>query len=197
MALTGEEKLWIIVSESWPAFKTSVIFGFKKEKNMTDNLNKQLQKVIADNRNNNNKKKEPDFEGSTFAQVHASKTAPVQMHLDQQLASIIGSSFLLVEVDEQKNVDQSSGEVKIDSIYTVRVISRKAKAFRKLVQIKVKNAKPIIETDELDKLIQGNVEPIILRFENIAHYAFMGGESLNATSVERLKVSVEEAMNHE
>lgn len=164
---------------------------------MTENLNKQLQKVISDNKNNENKKKSPSFEGSTFAKVHASKTAPVQVHLDQQLPSIIGSSFLLVEVDKQKNVDQSSGEVRIDSIYTVRVISRKAKAFRKLVQIKVKNAKPIIETDELDKLIQGNVGPIILRFENIAHYAFMGGESLNATSVERLEVSVEEAMNHE
>lgn len=169
----------------------------RMEKIMAENLNEKLQKVISDNKNNENKKKSPAFEGSTFAEVHVSKTAPVQMHLDQQLASIIGSSFLLVEVDEQKNVDQSSGEVKIDSIYTVRVISRKVKAYRKLIQIKVKNAKPIIEPDELDKLIQGNVKPILLRFDNIAHYAFMGGESLNATSVERLEVSVEDAMNHE
>ncbi len=164
---------------------------------MTENLNKQLQKVISDNKNNDNKKKEPDFEGSTFAQVHASKTAPVQMYLDKELPSIIGSSFLLIGVEEQENVDQSSGEVKSDSIYTVRVVSKKAKAYRGLIQIKVKNTRSIIKTDELDNLIQGNVEPIILRFENIAHYAFMGGETLNATSVERLNISVEEAMNHE
>lgn len=164
---------------------------------MTENLNKQLQKVISDNKNNDNKKKEPDFEGSTFAQVHASKTTPVQMYLDKELPSIIGSSFLLIGVEEQENVDQSSGEVKSDSIYTVRVVSKKAKAYRGLIQIKVKNTRSIIKTDELDNLIQGNVEPIILRFENIAHYAFMGGETLNATSVERLNISVEEAMNHE
>lgn len=164
---------------------------------MTENLNDKLQKVISDNKKNDSKKKALAFEGSSFAQVHVSKTAPVQMLLDKELPAIIGSSFLLVGVDEQKNVDQNSGEERIDSIYTVRVVSQKAKAYRGIIQIKVKNTRSIIETDELDKLIQGNVEPIILRFDNIAHYAFIGGESLNATSVERLEVSVEEAMNHE
>lgn len=43
----------------------------------------------------------------------------------------------------------------------------------------------------------GISKPIVLRFDDIAHYAFMGGETLNATSVERLDVSVQEAMEHE
>ena len=77
------------------------------------------------------------------------------------------------------------------------MISRKARAFRDLIQVKVKNAKPIIGEKELDKVLLQQTKPIILRFDDIAHYAYMGGETLNASKAERLNVSVQEAMNHE
>ena len=110
---------------------------------------------------------------------------------------IIGSSYLLVAVEQQESTDPKNGEVQIASVYTLRVISRKARAFRDLIQIKVKNAKPVINEEELDKVLLQQAKPIILRFEDIAHYAYMGGETLNASKAERLNVSVQEAMSHE
>lgn len=137
------------------------------------------------------------FKPSTFAKVHETKTAPVQVHLDKELSKIIGTSYLLIAAEEQKATDSKSGQVTSSTVYTVRVISNKAKAYRELIQIKVKNSRPIIQEDELDKVMMQIAKPIILRFNDIAHYAFMGGESLNASGVERLNVSVKEAMEHE
>ena len=137
------------------------------------------------------------YKPSTFAPVRESKTAPVQSQLDKVLPMVIGSSYLLMAVEQQESTDQKTGEVQISSIYTLRVISRKARAFRDLIQVKVKNAKPIIGEEELDKVLLQQAKPIILRFEDIAHYAYMGGETLNASKAERLNVSVQEAMSHE
>lgn len=148
-------------------------------------------------RNQKNNVVQNGYKASTSAEVHVSKTAPVQAFLDKELPTIIGTSFALVAVEEQNNVDTNTGEVRLATIYTVRVISKHVKAFRDLIQIKVKNAKPIIKDSELDKVMLGISKPIVLRFDGIAHYAFMGGESLNAISVERLNISVQEAMEHE
>lgn len=156
---------------------------------------KNQKNVVAQNSVEN--KENQGFKASTFTKVHASKTAPVQACLDKQLSTVIGTSFVLVAIEEQNNVDSNTGELRLASIYTVRVISKHAKAFRDLIQIKVKNVKPIIKNSELDKVMLGISKPIVLRFDDIAHYAFMGGETLNATSVERLDVSVQEAMEHE
>lgn len=82
------------------------------------------------------------YKPSTFAPVRESKTAPVQAQLDKVLPVVIGSSYLLMAVEEQQSTDPKNGEVQIASIYTLRVIQRKTKAFGDLIQIKVKNATP-------------------------------------------------------
>ena len=134
---------------------------------------------------------------STFAKVHVSKTSPIQSRLDQGLRDIIGSSFLLVGIEKQNSVDRGTGEVHTATIYTVRIISRKVKAFRELIQIKVKDSKPIVKQEEIDLVMMQQSKPIILRFENVAHYAYRGGETLNATGVDRLNVNIKDAMNYE
>lgn len=163
---------------------------------MVENLNSKLQKANAQVRGNS-LNSEGNFKPSTFAAVRESKTAPVQSQLDKVLPMVIGSSYLLMAVEQQQSINQKSGEVQIASVYTLRVISRKARAFRDLIQIKVKNTKPVINEEELDRVMLQQSKPIILRFEDIAHYAYMGGETLNASKAERLNVSVQEAMNHE
>ena len=162
---------------------------------MVDKLNNELQKLVSNNKENSAVKK--NKKGSTFAQVYPSKTAPVQVQMDKQLPLIIGSKFLLVGVEKEEKVDEKSGEIKTTSVYSVRVISRKAKAFREIVQIKVKNAEPILNDDELDKVMMELTKPVILRFDNIAHYAYIGGESMTASSCERLNINVQEAMKDE
>lgn len=137
------------------------------------------------------------FNASTFAEVRESKVAPVQTKLDKQLPKIIGHSFLLVAEEEQSSTDPKTGNVTKSVVYTVRVISKQATAFRELIQVKVKNSTPIIKGEELDQVMLQVAKPIILRFDSIAHYAFMGGETLNAAKAERLNISVQEAMNHD
>lgn len=110
---------------------------------------------------------------------------------------IIGSTFLVSAVEEVASTDPKTGQVTKSSVYTVRVIAKKAKAFRELIQIKVKNSVPILDDEELDKVMLQVAKPIILRFDNIAHYAFMGGESLNASRAERVNITVQEAMEHD
>lgn len=162
---------------------------------MVEKLNDELQKLVSKNKENGvvkgNKKE------STFAKVFPSKTSPIQVELDKQLSLVIGSKFLLEGIECQENVDEKTGEVKKTTIYSVRIISKKAKAFRNIVQIKVKNSLPIIKDEEADKAMLGLAKPIVLCFENIAHYAYIGGESLTASSCERLNISVQEAMNNE
>lgn len=162
---------------------------------MADKLNDELQKLVS--KNNENSAVKESEKGSTFAQVYPSKNSPVQVQMDKQLPLIIGSKFLLVGVEREEKVDEKSGEIKTTSVYSVRVISRKAKAFREIIQIKVKNAKPILNDDELDKVMMELTKPVILRFENIAHYAYIGGESMTASSCERLSINVQETMKDE
>lgn len=39
----------------------------------------------------------------------------------------------------------------------------------------------------------GEAKPIVVRFKDIAHYAYIGGESLNATKAEKVNISPIEA----
>lgn len=135
--------------------------------------------------------------GSTFATVRANKSAPIQSLLDRLLPTIIGRCFLLVDAEKQENTDPNNGQVTKSALYTVRVISKKAQAYREMIQIKVKNSEPIIRGEELDQIMMQNIQPIVLRFENIAHYAYMGGEIINASVAEKMDISVKEAMNYE
>lgn len=155
------------------------------------------QSIHSPNAAENKKVESSNFKSSTFAPVRESKAAPVQAKMDKQLPQIIGHSFLLVAVENVSSTDPKSGNETKSAVYTVRVVSKKAKAFRELVQIKVKNSTSIINSEELDQVMLQVAKPIILRFDQIAHYAFMGGESLNATKAERLNVSVQQAMDHD
>lgn len=156
-----------------------------------------VQGVHSPNAAENKKVELSNFKSSTFAVVRESKAAPVQAKLDKELPKVIGHSFLLVAQEETSSTDPKTGNVTKSAVYTVRVISKQAKAFRELVQIKVKNSSPIVRGEELDQVMLQVAKPIILRFDGIVHFAFMGGESLNATKVERLNVSVQEAMAHD
>lgn len=155
-----------------------------------------VQGVHSPNAAENKKVESSNFKSSTFAVVRESKAAPVQAKLDKELPKVIGHSFLLVAQEETSSTDPKTGNVTKSAVYTVRVISKQAKAFRELVQIKVKLS-PIVRGEELDQVMLQVAKPIILRFDGIVHFAFMGGESLNATKVERLNVSVQEAMAHD
>lgn len=160
-------------------------------------VNEQIKKSSVDLSVKDSLNNDETFIPSSFAKVRESKTEPVQAHLDGELSKVIGTSFLLVAVDEQNVVDPKTGKVNVSTLYTVRVISSKAKAYRELINIKVKNSHPIIEKEELDQVMLQTAKPIILRFDNIAHYVYMGGETINASAAERLNISVREAMNHE
>ncbi|MDB6248848.1 hypothetical protein FCF10_00300 [Lactobacillus amylovorus subsp. animalium] len=163
---------------------------------MVENINPKFQKISAQVKGNGVNEEE-NYKPSTFAPIRDSKTAPVQSQLDKMLPIVIGHSFLLIDVEEQQNTDSKSGELQIASIYTVRIISHKARAFRDLIQIKVKNEHPIVNNEELDKLMLQQTKPIIIRFDDVAHYAYMGGETLNASKAERVNISIREAMDHE
>lgn len=163
---------------------------------MVENINQKFQKISAQVKANG-VNEEGNYKPSTFATVRESKASPVQSQLDKVLPIVIGHTFLLIDVEEQQSTDSKSGEQQIASIYTVRVLSRKARAFRSLIQIKVKNEHPIVNNEELDKIMLQQAKPIILRFDDVAHYAYMGGETLNASKAERLDISIREAMNYE
>ena len=135
---------------------------------MVENFNKSVRPSMAVK--NNGVENKGNFKPSTFAEIRESKTAPVQAMLDKELPNVIGSSFSLVAVDEQTSTDSNTGEVKNSTVYTVRVITKTAKAFRDLIQIKVKNSHSIVKDEELDKLMMQVAKPIVLRFDGIAHY---------------------------
>ncbi|WP_279096424.1 hypothetical protein [Lactobacillus taiwanensis] len=164
---------------------------------MANELDEKVKKLISKNKDNSNVKVEKKKSDSTFAKVYPSKSAPVQVEMDKRLFSIIGGKFLLISIDQQENANEKTGEIKTTSIYSVRVISRQAKAYRQVIQIKIKNAKPIIKDEELDKVMLELAKPILLRFDNIAHYSYIGGESLTASNCERLDMTVEEVVNNE
>lgn len=134
-------------------------------------------------------------EVSTFAKVRKSKTAPVQTVMDEELPHLIGTLYLLDGVDNQETTDSETGEVHTNVLYTVKVIQRKAKAkLGTLITIKVKDSKPIVDQDRLmENLLNNSAKDLIVKFTDIAHYSFIGGEAVNASSASLVKISIKEA----
>lgn len=132
--------------------------------------------------------------GSTFANVRENKNTPVQVLMNKELPALIGSYYVLVSAEYQETTDNDSGDVHTATVYVVKTISKKSKAkVGTLLTIKVKDSKPIISDNELNSIMLGEAKPIVVRFKDIAHYAYIGGESLNATKAEKVNISPIEA----
>lgn len=146
--------------------------------------------------------KKPEFqnastkvEPSTFAKVRGNKNSPVQTLMDKELPRLIGSLFLLDAVEEQEITDEDTGEVRVNSLYTVKTLQQNVKAkLGTLITIKVKDAKPIVTQNTLmENILDGSGKTLIVRFTDIAHYSFIGGEAINAKSANLVNITVKEA----
>lgn len=146
--------------------------------------------------------KKPEFQNaptkveiSTFAKVRNSKASPVQTLMDKELPRLIGNLFLLDTVEEQEVTDPDTGEVHVHTLYTVKTLQQKAKAkLGTLIVIKVKDANPIVSQDKLmESILEGSNQKLIIRFTDIAHYSFIGGEAINAKSANLVNISAKEA----
>lgn len=132
---------------------------------------------------------------STFAAVHGNKATPVQNLMNMNLEKTIGTLFKFDGVEKQEIKDKDTGEITVNSLYSVKTLSKKAKAkVGTMLIIKVKDSKPLFDDEKLDRmLLESNPKPIIVRFDDLAHYAFIGGESLNASKIEQVSISPMEA----
>ena len=135
------------------------------------------------------------MELSTFAKVRGNKNSPVQTLMDEELPRFIGNLFLLDAVEEQEVTDADTGEVRINSLYTVKTLQQNVKAkLGTLITIKVKDAKPIVNQNKLmENILDGSGKTLIIRFTDIAHYSFIGGEAINAKSANLVNITVKEA----
>lgn len=134
---------------------------------------------------------------STFADVHASKNAPVQATLDKHLNRVLGKYFTVNGAEFQETPDYNDPDkLNTATVYSVRVTSKKAwLPLGTELQIKVKSHKPIFSQSELQDIMFGSTAPVVVAFDQLAHYHFGNGESLNAADIHKVNVSVKEAMN--
>lgn len=134
-------------------------------------------------------------EPSTFVKVRNSKTQPIQSLMDADLYRYTGDLLQLDGIEQQETADRQTGEVHLATLYTVKVIQKKAIAkLGTLLTIKVKNAKPILDPDRFSEdQLDDNAKKIVVRFDDLAHYSFIGGESLNASQIEIVPISTKEA----
>lgn len=136
---------------------------------------------------------------STFAGVRASKNAPVQSTLDKHLDKALGRFFTITGAEFQETPDfNDPDKLNTATVYSVRVTSKKAwLPLGTEIQIKVKDHKPIFNQSELQDIMFGSTTPVVVAFEELAHYHFGNGESLNAADIHRVNISVKEAMNND
>lgn len=134
---------------------------------------------------------------SSFADVRVSKNALVQATLDKHLDKALGKYFTVTGAEFQENPDYNDPDkLNTATVYSVRVTSKKVwLPLGTELQIKVKDHKPIFNQQELQDIMFGASAPVVVAFEQLAHYHFGSGESLNAADIHRVNVSVKEAMN--
>lgn len=138
-----------------------------------------------------------ESESSTFADVRASKSSLVQATLDKHLDKALGKYFTITGAEYQETPDYNDPDkLNIATVYSVRITSKKAwLPLGAEIQIKVKDHKPIFSQQELQDIMFGSSAPVVVAFENLAHYHFGNGESLNAADVHKVNISVKKAMN--
>lgn len=166
---------------------------------MVENLNLGTNgtKVNQGFKSDANKKSETrKVEVSTFAEVRQSKSAPVQSTLDKHLPEAVGPLFVLMGAEYESTPDYNDPDkINHATVYSVRAASKKAWLSKETLTIKVKEQKPIVSDDELEQIMFGERKPIVLAFDDLAHYHFGTGESINASNVRRVNISPREAMN--
>lgn len=133
-------------------------------------------------------------EVSTFADVRPSKTAPVQAKLVGHVKDAIGDLFTVEDADYQSVPDYSDPDkVNHQTVYTVRSTNRKSWLGSKLFEVRVKDQKPVISAEELQRISDGDQRPVVLRFLDLAYYHYAGGETISASSAEKVNISSKEA----
>lgn len=143
------------------------------------------EKAIIDNKK----------EASTFVMTHINKNSLIQSHMELELEKIIGNYFVFDNLEYQEVPDfNDSNKINKSTIYAVKVISKKAELpFGSLINVKVKDAEPLFAETEIENITLGLKKSIVLTFENLAHYHFNNGETINATAVHELSIDVKEA----
>lgn len=134
---------------------------------------------------------------STFADVRSSKNAPVQATLDKNLDKAIGKYFTVTGAEFQEIPDfNDPDKLNTATVYSVRVTSKHAwLSLGTELNIKIKDHKPIFSQQELQDIMFGSSAPVVVRFDELAHYHFGSGESLNAADIHKVNISAKEAMN--
>lgn len=102
--------------------------------------------------------------------------------MDADLSRYTGDLLQLDGIEEQETIDKQTGEIHLASLYTVKVIQKKVRAkLGTLLTIKVKNKKPILNPDTFaESQIDDNAKKVVVRVDDLAHYSFIGGESLKS-----------------
>lgn len=161
---------------------------------MQNSVNVGGQKLSTKTENSSNSKQ---VVGSTFVKVRPNKAFTVQNLLEHELPEVIGSFFSAIAVESVDRPDYDDPDkIHHDAIYTVMPIQRKVKApAGTLLTVKVKDAAPILSMSELEKVQFGEIKPVVLRFDDLAHYSFSTGETLNASKAEKLLISPSEVAN--
>ncbi len=173
-------------------FNSSVLGnGNAQNKNVKDGSNANAVKV-----NNVATTAKSKLE-STFADVRVSKNTPVQATLDKHLDKALGRYFTVNGAEFQETPDYDDPDkINTATVYSVRVTSKKAwLPLGTEIHVKVKDHKPIFNQQELQDIMFGSSAPVVVAFDELAHYHFGNGESLNAADVRKVNISVKEAMN--
>lgn len=117
---------------------------------------------------------------STFSENHVNKNCPVQSYMEMELEKVIGIYFVFDNLEYQEVSDYNdSNKINKATIYAVKVISKKAALpFGSIINVKVKDTGPLFAKHEIENITLGLQKPIVLTFENLAHYHFNNGETL-------------------
>lgn len=161
---------------------------------MTEIKNTSNNKLIIDNQKESTSRIH-DKKVSTFSEVHVNKNSLVQSHMEMELQKIIGKYFVFDNLEYQEVPDYNdSNKINKATIYVVKVISKKAAlSFGTIINVKVKDTEPLFAESEIENITLGIQKPIVLTFENLAHYHFNNGETINATAVHKALIDVKEA----
>ena len=138
--------------------------------------------------------KATDKVASTFSDVRVSRTTPIQSALTTHLDKAIGDYFVVSGVEYQQTTDfNDENKINHASVYSVRVIKHKAwLPFGTEVRVKIKEQKPVVSEEEIEKLMLGKQKPIVVSFEDLSYFHFGSGETLIAQGIHRLNVDVKE-----
>lgn len=161
---------------------------------MTEIKNTSNNKLIIDNQKESTSRIH-DKNVSTFSDSHVNKNSLIQSYMEMELERVIGNYFVFDNLEYQEAPDYNdSNKINKATIYAVKVISKKAALpFGSIINVKVKDTEPLFAEHEIENITLGLQKPIVLTFENLAHYHFNNGETINATAVHKASINIKEA----